>query len=171
MLNVSSIIKIVAGLLIWFLIHSIIFGIAGMDGGAYILDDNYVIHDWPGRIWRRYENTKSFSPEPKIESKIDKFAVTESYIFLKAGTEWYTINRQSREISQFDSLGAMKSAVKIKSDIYFSSSKPWLRMAYFWPAISISIPIGVFIFILFFSKEIKSFILPLKSSGNNIESK
>ncbi|MBN1471974.1 MAG: hypothetical protein JW925_09345 [Syntrophaceae bacterium] len=172
--NTASIfIRLLAGLIIWFCIHSVIFGIAGKDGGMYVLDDNYRIFGWPGGLVKRFEDTPSFTAVNEIKSDIDAFAVLDGYILCKAGDAWYAIDRQKHTISQFADYEQMNDFLEhgrfVK--IHLTRSKPWLRMCFFWPAISISIAIGVCIFILFFSKDIKNLILSVllkHSSGSQI---
>ena len=154
-------IKIIAGLFIWFYIHSVIFGIAGKDGGMYVLDDNYRIFGWPGRLVKRFEETPSFTAVKEIKSDIDAFAVLDGYILCKAGDAWYAIDRQKHTISQFADYERMKDSLEhgrfVK--IHLTRSKPWLRMCFFWPAILISITSGIFIFGLMFFREIKGVLL------------
>lgn len=152
-------IRILGGFFIWFCIHIIIFAFPTFDGGTYILDDNYHIGGWPGRIWKNYENTGSFTLVTQIESDIEKFSVIDVYVLLKAGNEWYAINRQDHIISQFESLENLKDTLKLQRNIHFTTSRPWSRLRFFWPAVSLSIIAGICVIALLFFKEIKSFLV------------
>lgn len=162
-------IKILAGLFIWFCVNTLVFAFPTFDGGMYILDDNYLIGGWPGKIWECYTYAGGLSRVTQIENKVDKFAVTNNYILLEAGNEWYAINRQDNEISEFVSLEALKNTLKLEDNIRFTTSRPWLRLHFFWPAFFVSLIAGVFIFGLFFSGEIKRFIFPRKLTDNKAE--
>lgn len=166
--NITSIfIKAAAGFLIWIFVHSAIFGIAGKGGGMYTLDDNYKIGGWPGRVWKRYEDTQSFAIITQIEEKIEKYNISASYILFKAGNDWYGINRQSHDISKYSSLSDMKDALKINGEIHFKSSRPWLRMMFFWPAFISSTIAGLSIFLIIFREEITTRLFRRKSKTKN----
>lgn len=170
MSRVSEIaIKLLAGLFSWFLINTLVFGFVTFDGGVYVLDDNHFMFGWPDSLITQFNINTGKSRLISLKSEIEQLSITDNYILLEAGNKWYAINRQDHEMSEFVSLEALKNTLKLEDNIRFTTSRPWLRLRFFWPAFFASLSAGVFIFSLLFSREIKRLIFPPKLSGSKAE--
>jgi len=104
---------------------------------TFILDSDYVLWHWPGRLMRLkptyWDDIKVMGVEyidPLRDYDVNSFAVIDEFIVGRARRGWFAINRQTHEVwYPYESQEELKSAANVVfSDSDLTTTLPWSRM-------------------------------------------
>lgn len=126
---IKIIIKIVLCVFLWLLISNVPIGMFVLkDGGIYMLDENYYVAGWPGRLF------KNSYPFREIKGKVDKFAVIENFIIVRTNDGWFAINKKTRDVSKsFATIEMLKESLDFTfENSQIIDSRSWLNLRGFW---------------------------------------